>query len=130
MGALNESIIFDPDTGFGGNGVGDDLCITDGPFVNLTLHFTKTSNNENYCLSRDLNQTAFEGGNQEVLDTCFSKANYSAAWPCWSTSPHGSAHGGVNGVMFDADGSPGDPLFYLHHVRKLYPLSFLWISEG
>lgn len=119
MDALSESIVFDPDTGFGGNGVGDDLCVSDGPFSNLTLHLTQFSNDANYCLSRNLNQTAFQDGDQANLDACFSTNNYSDAWPCWSTLPHGAAHLGVNGVMYDAVASPGDSLFYLHHVS--YP---------
>ncbi|OJI96468.1 hypothetical protein ASPVEDRAFT_78237 [Aspergillus versicolor CBS 583.65] len=122
MGALNESIVFDPNTGFGGNGAGNDLCVADGPFVNLTLHLTQFSNDANYCLSRNFNQTAFQDGNKSNLDACFSKATYSDAWPCWSTSPHGAAHLGVNGVMYDAVGSPGDPIFYLHHTY----LDHLW----
>ncbi|GLA18147.1 hypothetical protein AnigIFM62618_005302 [Aspergillus niger] len=122
MDALSESIVFDPDTGFGGNGVGDDLCVSDGPFSNLTLHLTQFSNDANYCLSRNLNQTAFQDGDQANLDACFSTNNYSDAWPCWSTLPHGAAHLGVNGVMYDAVASPGDPLFYLHHTY----LDHLW----
>lgn len=34
---LEDASVFDPDTGFGSGNTSSDGCITDGPFVNLTM---------------------------------------------------------------------------------------------
>jgi tyrosinase len=120
--ALNSSVVFDPDTGFGGNGSGNDSCVTDGPFSNLTIHITAETNYANECLSRSFNNNTFQGASQTHIDTCLASANYSAAWECYISSPHTAGHGGVGGTMLDVVGSPGDPLFFLHHTN----LDRLW----
>lgn len=99
--------MWDADTGFGGNGVGDDGCVIDGPFANHTLNISPATNNTPYCLSRDFNADIFTGANQTYLDECFAMTNYSVAWDCWATQPHGSAHAGIGGTMQDAILSPG-----------------------
>ncbi|KAK7718911.1 hypothetical protein SLS57_006021 [Botryosphaeria dothidea] len=125
--ALNESSVFDPDTGFGGNGVGDDGCVADGPFQNLTLHINQTSNYANYCLSRDFSSTSFQTANQTYIDACYASGNYSEAWQCYKKNPHTAGHAGVGGTMLDVVASPGDPLFMLHHTN-LDRLWWLWQS--
>lgn len=97
--ALNESSVFDPDTGFGGNGVGDDECVADGPFQNLTLHINQTSSSANYCLSRSLDSSNFQKANQTYIDACYASANYSEAWQCYKSSPHTAGHAGVGGTV-------------------------------
>ncbi|KAF4545856.1 Amino acid transporter [Lasiodiplodia theobromae] len=119
---LTASIVWDVDTGFGGNGVGDDGCVVDGPFANHTLNISPATNNTPYCLSRDFNADIFTGANQTYLDECFAMTNYSVAWDCWATQPHGSAHAGIGGTMQDAILSPGDSIFFLHHAN----LDRLW----
>ena len=102
VGALNQSAVFDPDTGFGGNGLDDDGCITDGPFVNLTLHLSanySVISSTDYCLERSFNADAFLGANQTYLDTCYASANYSVALDCYSAKPHTAGHAGVGGTV-------------------------------
>lgn len=102
--ALNESSVFDPDTGFGGNGVGDDGCVADGPFQNLTLHINQTSNYANYCLSRDFSSTSFQTANQTYIDACYASGNYSEAWQCYKKNPHTAGHAGVGGTVSTMNG--------------------------
>lgn len=121
--SLNESVVFDPDTGFGGNGTGADSCVADGPFTDLELHINQTGFATDYCLSRDLKESSFlNQANTSLLEACFASANYSEAWTCYKKDPHGAGHSGIGGVMLDVTLSPGDPLFYLHHTF----LDYLW----
>lgn len=97
---LADSDVFDPDTGFGGNGTGSDACVADGPFTDLELHINQTGCATDYCLSRDLSQSNFlKQANTSYNDTCFASANYSEAWTCYKSNPHGAGHSGVGGVV-------------------------------
>ncbi|KAF4911882.1 Tyrosinase ustQ [Colletotrichum viniferum] len=102
---LNQSSIFDPVYG-----LGDDGCIADGPFANLTLYMKTASSNNTYCLQHKLNQDDTDTANSDNLVECFNKTSYDEAWQCYNGSPHGAGHGAVGGL------SNGDPLFYLHHA--------------
>ncbi|CAG9983394.1 unnamed protein product [Clonostachys byssicola] len=119
MDDLAGSEIFDPDTGFGGEG-GD--CVTDGPFVNLTLHMSSNSTSDSYCLSRSLNSNGFQTGAQEYIDECYNTDTYEEAFECYQVNPHTAGHSAVGGTLLDVVGSPGEPIFYLHHAN----LDRLW----
>ncbi|KAJ0303348.1 hypothetical protein Brms1b_011641 [Colletotrichum noveboracense] len=100
---LNQSSIFDPVYGFGGDGQGgetrpNDGCIADGPFANLTLHMKTASSNNTYCLQRKLNQDDLDTANSDNLVECFNKTSYDEAWQCYNGSPHGAGHGAVGGL--------------------------------
>lgn len=119
---ISDSVVFDPDTGFGGEG-GD--CVTDGPFVNLTLHLTAAWGNvssSSFCLSRSFNNNIWQNANSTNTNPCLESANYTEAASCFPSNPHTAGHGGVGGTMLDVSGSPGDPLFFLHHTN----LDRLW----
>jgi hypothetical protein len=98
MDDLAGSEIFDPDTGFGGEG-GD--CVTDGPFVNLTLHMSSSSTSDSYCLSRSLNSNGFQTGAQEYIDECYNTDTYEEAFECYQVNPHTAGHSAVGGVVSD-----------------------------
>ncbi|ETS75767.1 hypothetical protein PFICI_12711 [Pestalotiopsis fici W106-1] len=100
---------------FGGNGSGDDHCFTDGPFANLTLRWLTNGSTSDHCLTREFNQTAFEGTKQSNIDKCLAISNYTDAWECYNGGTHTGGHLGVNGTMTDGTLSPGDPVFFLHH---------------
>lgn len=98
---VSDSIVFDPDTGFGGEG-GD--CVTDGPFVNITLRLTEewgVVNSSDYCLSRSFDNDIFQGANSTNVAACMAAENFTAATDCFKSDPHTAGHGGVGGTMLD-----------------------------
>lgn len=107
MDALNQSVVFDPNTGFGGEG-GD--CVTDGPFVNLTLHMNSSSTSASYCLTRSFNQNGFQTGQQQYIDECFNTTNYEDAFECYQVNPHTAGHSAVGGTVGTNPGSS--------HIKK------------
>lgn len=114
------SVVFDPDTGFGGNGEGG--CITDGPFVNYTAHVNADGTGADDCITRNFDQTGFEGAAQSNIDTCLATTTYEEAWNCYSGSLHAAGHEGIGGKMGNVVASPTDPMFFLHHAN----LDRLW----
>ncbi|KAH8749491.1 amino acid transporter [Diaporthe sp. PMI_573] len=122
---MDNSVVFNPDTGFGGNGSGDDKCVVDGPFSNLMLHITSqwgVMDYSSYCLARSFDYDVFLGANQTNIDTCLESDNYVEALSCYSNALHIAGHLGVGKTIYDPVASPGDPLFFLHHAN----LDRLW----
>lgn len=98
---ISDSVVFDPDTGFGGEG-GD--CVTDGPFVNATFHLTASEgvvSSSSFCLSRSFSNTIFQKANSTNTGSCLELDNYTLAYDCFATTPHVAGHGGVGGTMLD-----------------------------
>ncbi|KAJ5712452.1 Di-copper centre-containing protein [Penicillium malachiteum] len=80
-GNVRDSLIFDPHTGFGGNGTGSDSFVGDGPFKNIKLHMSNHhARGDSFCLSRDLDQSSFAYGTTSNIEECFGFANYTDAW--------------------------------------------------
>lgn len=100
-GPVQDSPVFDPATGLGGNGTGPGLCVTDGPFSGLSLRINETGYAvPAYCLSRNLSQAGFDQANSTYLDPCMAKTSYTEAWPCLNVGgPHGAGHQGTGGVV-------------------------------
>lgn len=99
--SIADSVVFDPDTGFGGEG-GD--CVTDGPFVNTTLRLAGNwgvISSSEYCLSRSFSDTTFQGAASTNVETCMASENFTAADSCLRANPHTAGHGGVGGTMLD-----------------------------
>lgn len=124
MDDLASSTLFDPITGFGGQG-GE--CIDDGPFANLTIHLSYNYTSlefyaDDRCISRSFNTTSFQIGNQAAIDKCFAYDDAPTALDCYFLGPHGGGHLGVGGTMANVAASIGDPLFFLHHTN----LDRLW----
>ncbi|KAK7705175.1 hypothetical protein SLS64_008069 [Diaporthe eres] len=121
-GNISASVVFDPVTGFGGEG-GD--CVDDGPFANLTLGLSSNGSQiweEDYCLARSFSDTIFDYGNTTYIEECLSYDNYTGALECYMSLPHVAGHGGVGGTILSVAGSPAEPLFFLHHTN----LDRLW----
>lgn len=139
--AIYETNIFDPLTGFGGNGsplsptpeqnplnitggTGGG-CVVDGPFSEssgFTVNFPTPG-----CLKRDFVPWIMNSfANPALVDKVMHTDDYTAFATAIEGTPsftgegniHGSGHfgvGGVLGTIGDPANSPGDPLFYLHH---------------
>ncbi|ORY12449.1 hypothetical protein BCR34DRAFT_651193 [Clohesyomyces aquaticus] len=115
-GNFSTSILLDPETGFGGNGVGKDNCIATGPFKDYVNTIGPGEVNTEHCIDRQVNDCASKSAEQKVVDSCMKMTNFEDAWNCLEGGPHTAGHGGIGGQMFNVFSSPGDPLFYLHHA--------------
>jgi tyrosinase len=121
--SFEKSSVFDPVTGFGGNGVGSVIapyadqqaappgnCIGDGPFQNLNLALGYGFNVQSnpHCLIRDINATLANdslGWTKNILPL-LAHTDYvsmAAEWDYSSvgapTGPHGAGHKGVGGEV-------------------------------
>lgn len=141
------SPVFDPVTGFGGNGPfvptdpGDPFnvpgrtgggCVTNGPFAGIPdLVHLGPANGTAYnpqCLKRDLSPY-FAGRYLGMNQTALTLAQPDFGWfarvveggPNFEQSGiHGGGHYGVGGrfgQMGDLYTSPADPIFWLHHAN-------------
>lgn len=114
--AFEELAVFDPDTGFGGNGLDGNGCITDGPFADLTLHINASGLpdvNGGYCVTRNFNLTWMEKADRPNLENCFQNVTFEDARQCIEADPHSAGHGGVGALVCD-------PLLTAHtpHPRR------------
>ncbi|KAF1814736.1 Di-copper centre-containing protein [Eremomyces bilateralis CBS 781.70] len=154
-GSFVTSPLFDPVTGFGGNGAEDEEdddegsrgwgsafggffgggsgggCIQDGPFKDIKLHLGPMSTvkvgNER-CLTRD-----FQGASAERSAT---KANIAKTlaidtYASFRSSTEGSSglHNAGHGGMMDVFSSPNDPLFWMHHTQ-IDRIWAIWQSQS
>ncbi|KAJ5632962.1 tyrosinase [Penicillium lividum] len=101
---------------FGGNGTGSGNCVLDGRFANYTLHIGPGDEDTDYCLRRSFNSEATMNANSTVLEMCNSYNTFSPWWNCISNIPHKGVHTYIGGVMADIKSSPGDPIFFMHHM--------------
>ena len=110
---------------FGGNGTGIDLCINNGPFVDVNLTFNTgpcgfpgctATTADDHCIFRDLSTDKVQAINQTAVDECLSKTTFVDVWNCIENGPHANGHGAVGGLMGSVAYSPGDPIFFLHHA--------------
>ncbi|KAF9036288.1 hypothetical protein BJ165DRAFT_1417209 [Panaeolus papilionaceus] len=156
LGSLTTSPLWDSVYGFGGNGpyepipAGSPLerfavpgrtgggCVTDGPFVNMTVRIgpgADLSGNQARCLTRDFSPSfASRYLGKNMTDITMAPATFGEfirvveGGPSFDDSSlHGGGHfgvGGTLGVMGDNANSPGDPVFFLHHAN----LDRLWWS--
>ena len=78
---VTKASVFDPDTGFGGNGTGSDGCVADGPFANISFHMSNSyQRGDSFCLKRDLSESSLSNMNKTNIETCFGYENYTDAW--------------------------------------------------
>jgi tyrosinase len=108
--------IFDPETGFGGNGTATTQCVSDGPFANLTIRVNIDLSISPHCLTRNFNPCRFNYAVQANVDACQAKPTFELWRTCMETIPHAAGHGGIGATMENVALSPGDPMFFLHHT--------------
>ncbi|KAK4098878.1 Di-copper centre-containing protein [Parathielavia hyrcaniae] len=121
-GRFTQSVVLEPITGFGGDGMGDEGCIADGPFANYTNNLGPGYRIEEHCIYRSINDTLSRMASQRFIDECNEETTFEDFWPCSEQEPHNGGHAGIGGKMLDPIASPGDPIFYLHHtfLDKVY----------
>jgi len=136
------SPVFDPATGFGGNGINvpgyagphgnlsvipgwtGGGCITDGPFANYNLSLGPGTAVTNHCLQRGFNQFAPPFLNSTSVANTMAMSTFETFRIELEGTPitpifkiHDGGHLAIGGEMVDRYSSPGDPLFYLHHAN-------------
>ncbi|EJT73696.1 hypothetical protein GGTG_07552 [Gaeumannomyces tritici R3-111a-1] len=144
--ALNtaHSPVFDPATGFGGDGrrmpagaaPGFERCVADGPFANTNLTIgmgwpdVNTVGNRRHCFTRELNNASGRDAdgnmivgdmqaaayNTRVMRTVDGLPTYALMHDMLEGLPHAQVHSIIFGDMGPAT-SPNEPLFMLHHAN-------------
>ncbi|KAF9051984.1 tyrosinase [Panaeolus papilionaceus] len=140
---LIHSPIFDPHTGFGGDGIGGTYsvpadpkgessifpeafrgCVTDGPFANLRLNYGPGKYAGDHCLTRGIDNTLKGVLNSTAVSKALSQPNFGVfrieveGQPETSTPRiHDGGHIAIGGEMSNIYSSPGDPLFFMHHAN-------------
>jgi len=98
-GKFAQSEVLDPVTGFGGNGVGNQGCITDGPFSGTLNSLGPGYKTGDHCIYRFVNDTLSRMAGREYIDYCYQKKTFVSFWPCAEMAPHNGGHGGVGGKV-------------------------------
>lgn len=117
---VTKSPIWDPETGFGGNGdpaidpfSGDRKCLVDGPLKGLQVNYTM-SGLEPHCLARNWNSGIAWPG--DMLARAYTKEavqkitvldTYQEFHPSLEAGPHGAIHSAVGGDMSPATSPNG-----------------------
>lgn len=138
---IAQSPIFDPVTGFGGDGVPGTYalpsgnlstvnapgayhgCVMDGPFAasKFTLHLGPGELMTEHCLVRGINETWKAGMTSEILNRQLDIKTFNELRLAIDNSSvlgmHWTTHTPVGGEMTNVWSSPGDPLFYLSHLN-------------
>ncbi|RYP91186.1 hypothetical protein DL770_002663 [Monosporascus sp. CRB-9-2] len=95
---------------------GQGTCINDGAFAGKLLHIGPGSSNVERCLSRGERRDLTAQVNTNFVNTCNSRTAYAAMRECSEYGPHAYGHNGIGPVMAEVAGSPGDPVFFMHHA--------------
>ncbi|KAJ3515550.1 hypothetical protein NLJ89_g1689 [Agrocybe chaxingu] len=141
---LTSAPVWDPVTGFGGNGVpgtytlptGPDVnftamrifpasfvgCVQDGPFANHTLRLGPGTLKTTHCLVRGINAAQDVRLNSKAVAWTLSHQTFEDFRIQLEGQPfltefrlHDGGHNMIGGDMSNFYSSPGEPLFYLHH---------------
>ncbi|KAK1225111.1 hypothetical protein PQX77_011981 [Marasmius sp. AFHP31] len=127
--SVSTSPVWDPVTGFGGNGDDADKCVKDGPYSDITLTIGTTNmfvnKNEPHCLTRDwtassgssspgdMGRTSYDS---EMMRRIYSQSDYRNMHFALEGRPHNAVHNRVGGEM-GPHWAPNDPIFYMHHAN-------------
>ncbi|KAK8029819.1 Di-copper centre-containing protein [Apiospora rasikravindrae] len=91
-------------------------CITNGRFAGTTLHIGPGGDHQPHCLSRAVDESGTAQVNKDYENACLSRSTYTDFAQCWEKGPHGIGHNSIGSVMADVLSSPGDPVFWMHHL--------------
>jgi len=112
-GRFAASSIFS-DQWYGGVNAGGN-CITNGQFANLALNVGPGTDNYPHCLARNNDDSETQYCSNAVVNGCNNENDYANMASCAEGGAHAWGHNGIGAVMQDTYGSPGDPVFFLHH---------------
>lgn len=134
-----KSPIWDPETGFGGNGTseGDDIvpygtCISEGPFVGYEVYW-KNRTAYPHCLSRGFGRklqrfhpsdpATFAGElfSPAAMEKALEKTDFINFSMALEIGPHNGIPNNIGGDFLLSE-APNDPIFFLHHAQ----LDRLW----
>ncbi|KAF5597589.1 Tyrosinase [Fusarium subglutinans] len=139
-----KSTIWDPKTGFGGNGSLNKTesiydgravrkCLDDGPFKDFFPAYLPTEYDP-HCLARDWNDGSENVGNmlsekynKEAVAKVQAVKDYDIYRQRLEAGPHGAIHSAMGGDMVP-NTSPNDPIFFFHHTQ-IDRLWYLWQQE-
>ena len=123
---LTQSPVFDPDTGFGGDGnrfgrksVGEGYCVTDGPFAGLELPYFN-GNDHLHCLSRGFQNGNLSGSlpgekiQPKAIEGISREPDYESFLLALERAPRNEIPNGIGGDFIKST-APNDPIFFLHH---------------
>ncbi|KAF8155707.1 tyrosinase [Crassisporium funariophilum] len=142
--SLINAPVFDPITGFGGNGVPGTYtlppdpvhasklynpeafvgCVADGPFATYTLRLGPGKMVTDHCLVRGIDDKYKEFITSSAVANTTKSETYElfrieleGATVTPTHKMHDGGHLAIGGDMSNFYSSPGDPLFYLHHAN-------------
>ncbi|KAI0007165.1 Di-copper centre-containing protein [Xylariaceae sp. FL0662B] len=95
---------------------GQGTCIETGTFGNITLHVGPGSGFQDHCLSRAVDEGLTGTVDSNFVQNCNSRTSYDDMRGCQELGPHAYGHNGVGAVMAEVQASPGDPIFFMHHL--------------
>jgi len=155
-GHFNSSPLFDPLTGFGGDGKAPPgkstskpacafgsvcgNCVTDGPFAKYQIYLGPGNSFKANprCLVRQVNGLAAEtGAASKNIGALLNKSSFEqfqtldggASGKGFTPGVHSIGHLGVGGDMTNLWSSTNDPLFWLHHT-ELDRLWAIWQGDN
>ncbi|RPA73998.1 Di-copper centre-containing protein [Ascobolus immersus RN42] len=133
---ISQSPVFDPASGFGGNGIfdeatwdlfADNYCVGDGPFADWTINIASGNNTAAAprCLARNLFAPFGQGWlTAEREAEIKSKTDFGSMVWTMEGEPdfeilgmHGAGHWAIGGSAANVYTSNSEPLFYLHHAN-------------
>ncbi|KAI1385607.1 Di-copper centre-containing protein [Hypoxylon trugodes] len=95
---------------------GQGTCITSGTFGGLTLHIGPGSGFTDHCLARAVDESLTGTVSTQFVQDCNSRTSYDDMRGCQELGPHAYGHNGIGAVMAEVQASPGDPIFFMHHL--------------
>jgi len=91
-------------------------CITNGQFANLAINVGPGTDNYAHCLARNNDNSKTQYCSADMVNGCNNENDYANMASCTEGGAHAWGHNGIGAVMQDVYGSPGDPVFFLHHA--------------
>ena len=98
---MEDSVIWSPQTGFGGNGDAETHCVRDGPFAGFQPQYPT-----HHCLERNFvdGMNGFNYTSEAIQDLWQSSNSYDQFRSSLGSGAHKSVHNGIGGEM-PTDGS-------------------------